>query len=86
MQYFKDAKLTVVTGNSKYSTEWLYNFTINTILMEKTICTWGESGLNLFHEEMHSGYLRGESTAADSPMSFRTIIVYQLSVIIEVNL
>lgn len=54
--------------------------------MEKTICTWGESGLNLFHEEMHSGYLRGESTAADSPMPFRAIIVYQLSVIIKVNL
>lgn len=53
--------------------------------MEKTICTWGESGLNLFHKEMHSGYLRGESTAADS-LSFRAIIVYQLSVIIEVNL
>ena len=54
--------------------------------MEKTICTWGKSGLNLFHEEMHSGYLRGESTAVDSPMSFRAIIVYQLSVIIKVNL
>ena len=54
--------------------------------MEKTICTWGESGLNLFHEEMHSGYLRGESTAADSPMSFRAITVYQLLVKIEVNL